>query len=47
MGNDTPAPPPPPTNAVQETSDGEIPNDAAYNSTQIALDLLAALPPLL
>ena len=47
MPNDRPAPPPQPTNAVQETTDGEIPNDTAGSLTQIALDLLAVLPSLL
>lgn len=47
MPNDRPAPPPPPTHAVQENTDGEIPNDAAGNLTQIALDLLGVLPSLL
>lgn len=42
--NDKPAPPPP-TSTVQETpTEGEIPNDEADSLTQIALDLLAALP---
>jgi hypothetical protein len=47
--NDTPAPlPSQPTNAIQEpTTGGEIPNDTAVSMTQIALDLLAALPSLL
>jgi hypothetical protein len=48
MGNDTPAPSPQPTNAVQEpTTNGIMGNDAADDLTQIALDLLAALPSLL
>ena len=47
MPNVTPAPPNP-TNAVQEqTTDGEIPNVLANSLTQVALDLLAALPSLL
>jgi hypothetical protein len=46
MQNESPAPPSHPTNAVQETTDGEMPNDAAGSLTQIALDLLAALPSL-
>jgi hypothetical protein len=53
--NDSPAPPSQPTSAVQEptnavaetTTDGIIPNDAADSLTQIALELLAALPSLL
>jgi hypothetical protein len=47
MQNESPAPPPQPTNAVQETTDGEMPNDAAGSLMQIALDLLAVLPSLL
>ena len=47
MPNLSPAPPPQPTNAVQETTDGEMPNDTAGSLTQIALDLLAVLPSLL
>jgi hypothetical protein len=49
MGNDSPAPPPSqPTNAVEEpTANGSTQNDAADSLTQIALDLLAALPSLL
>lgn len=50
--NGSPAPPPPPTNAVQEptdeaTTDGDIQNDAPGGLAQIALDLLAVLPSLL
>ena len=53
--NDTPAPPPPQTNAVQEpmnvdqeaATDGIMPNGAAESLTQAALDLLALLPSLL
>ena len=45
--NDSPAPPPQPTNAVQEpTADGWIQNGVADSLTQIALDLLAVLPSL-
>ena len=49
MGNDTPAPPPPqPANAVQEpTTDGDISTMSADSLTQLALDILAALPSLL
>jgi hypothetical protein len=59
MPNDMPAPPPPaqPASAVQEptggevttgeTIPGEIPNATTDTLTQIALDLLAALPSLL
>ena len=43
MGNDSPAPP----NASQEqTTDGDISTTSADYLTQIALDLLAALPSL-
>jgi hypothetical protein len=39
---------PPPAPALQEpTTSGIMPNDAADSLTQIALDLLAALPSLL
>jgi hypothetical protein len=42
--NDTPAPPPQPTSAVQEqTTDGDISTTSADSLTQIALDLLAVL----
>ena len=55
--NDSPAPPPPPSqpaNVVQEptnaadepTTNGVMPNDAADSLTQIALELLAVLPAL-
>jgi hypothetical protein len=56
MPNDTPAPPQSqptgtvqePTNAANEpTLDGIMPNDAPDSLTQIALELLAALPSLL
>ena len=44
----TPPAPQPQANTVQEpTANGEIQNDAADSLTQIALDLLAALPSLL
>src|SRR4051812_25207936 len=47
MPNGSPAPPPQPTNAVQEpTTGGEMQNDVAVSLTQIALDLLAVLPSL-
>jgi ABC-type molybdate transport system substrate-binding protein len=42
----SPAPPPATANAVQEPTDGEITTGAAASLTQIALDLLAALPSL-
>jgi hypothetical protein len=45
--NESPAPPPQPTNAVQEpTTDGWIQNGTAGTLTQIALDLFAVLPSL-
>jgi hypothetical protein len=45
--NESPAPPPPPTNAVQKpTADGDMQNGVADNLTQIALDLFAVLPSL-
>jgi hypothetical protein len=55
MQNGSPTPPSQPTSAVQEptdaaqepTADGIMGNDAADTMTQIALDLLAALPSLL
>lgn len=55
MGNDSPAPTPSsePTSAVQEPTaggeipTGEIPGDTTDTLTQIALDLLTALPSLL
>lgn len=44
MQNGSPAPPQP-ANAVQEqTTDGDISTTSAGSLTQIALDLLAALP---
>ena len=48
MPNESPAPPPPqPANAVQEpTTDGDITTMSADSLTQLALDLLAALPSL-
>jgi hypothetical protein len=49
MQNGSPEPPPPPpSNAVQETTTGgEMSTNAANSVTQIALDLIAALPSLL
>jgi hypothetical protein len=58
MQNETPAPPPPPTqpaSAVQEladvtdepTTNGYMQNDAPSGLTQIALEVLAVLPSLL
>jgi nucleoside-specific outer membrane channel protein Tsx len=44
MQNDSPKPP---ANTVQETAvDGDIQNDVAGSLTQMALELLAALPSL-
>lgn len=47
MPNLSPAPPTPTGAALESTAGGEMPNDAADSLTQIALDLLAALPSLL
>jgi hypothetical protein len=57
MQNETPAPPPPPSqpaNSIQEptdtfqepTANGYMQNDAPSGLTQIALDMLAVLPSL-
>ncbi|MDT5294302.1 MAG: hypothetical protein QOJ76_1182 [Acidobacteriota bacterium] len=48
MQNDTPKPPPPPIPVVQEpTTNGDMQNDSADSLTEIVLDLIAVLPPLL
>ena len=43
--NDAPAPPPATASVTQApTTEGNIPNDVAESLTQIALDVLAAMP---
>jgi hypothetical protein len=43
MGNDSPAPP---SASREPTTDGEMSTTSAGSLTQVALDLLAVLPPL-
>ena len=46
MPNDAPAPPPPASATEEQSVDGWMPNGAEESLTQLALDLLTALPSL-